>query len=177
MRAVKSDGQVVDLAQRRLEPLRGQRIGRLAGWSAAEGALIDYPGNPHGPIAARALAPLDDHRLEQAAASHLEVLLSFDAERSDRPIIVGLIEPRAATVTPIAESREIPPHDDAHPLLREVTLDGQRVVVEAKDELVLKCGEASITLRRNGRVVIRGAYVETRSRGVNRIKGGSVQIN
>lgn len=32
-------------------------------------------------------------------------------------------------------------------------------------------------LRRNGRVVIRGAYVETRSRGVNRIKGGSVQIN
>ena len=36
---------------------------------------------------------------------------------------------------------------------------------------------ASITLRRNGRLVVRGAYVETRAEGVNRIKGGSVKIN
>ena len=56
-------------------------------------------------------------------------------------------------------------------------VDGKQVVIEAADEIVLRCGEASITLRRNGRVIIRGAYVETRSRGVNRIKGGSVQIN
>ena len=34
-----------------------------------------------------------------------------------------------------------------------------------------------MTLRANGKVVIRGAYVETRARGTNRIKGGSVQIN
>jgi len=49
--------------------------------------------------------------------------------------------------------------------------------VEAADELVLRCGQASIVLRRNGRVVIRGTYVETRAKGVNRIKGGSVLIN
>lgn len=177
MGAAKSDGQVVELAHRRLEPVRGQRIGCLAGWSPAQGALIDYPGNPHGPIAARALAPLDDRRLEQAAASHLEVLLSFDGERSDRPIIVGLIEARRAAVIPVGEPQIAAPHDDAQSALREVTVDGRRIVFEAKDEIVLKCGEASITLRRNGRVVIRGAYVETRSRGVNRIKGGSVQIN
>ena len=59
----------------------------------------------------------------------------------------------------------------------EATLDGKRVVLEAADEIVLRCGEASITLRRNGRVVIRGTHVESRSRGVNRIKGGAVQIN
>jgi hypothetical protein len=56
-------------------------------------------------------------------------------------------------------------------------VDGQRVVVDAKDEIVLRCGKASITLRRNGRIVIRGTYIETRAEGVNRIKGGSVQIN
>jgi hypothetical protein len=59
----------------------------------------------------------------------------------------------------------------------EAVVDGKRVLIDAKDEVVIRCGKASITLRRNGRVVIRGTFVETRAEGVNRIKGGSVQIN
>jgi hypothetical protein len=42
---------------------------------------------------------------------------------------------------------------------------------------VLECGQASVTLRRNGRIIIRGTYVETHSEGTNRIKGGQVRIN
>jgi hypothetical protein len=56
-------------------------------------------------------------------------------------------------------------------------MDGRRLVLEGLDELVLRCGEASITLRRNGRIVIRGVEVETRAAGSNKIRGGSVQIN
>jgi hypothetical protein len=63
------------------------------------------------------------------------------------------------------------------PSAPDALVDGKRVVIEAADEIVLRCGKASITLRRNGRVVIRGVYVETRAEGVNRVKGGSVQIN
>jgi hypothetical protein len=59
----------------------------------------------------------------------------------------------------------------------DARVDGRRVEIEAADEIVLRCGQASIVLRRNGRVVIRGTYIETRSRGVNRVKGGSVEIN
>jgi len=59
----------------------------------------------------------------------------------------------------------------------EARVDGQRVVLEGKDEVVLKCGAASITLKRDGKVILRGAYVETNAKGVNRIKGGSVKIN
>ena len=59
----------------------------------------------------------------------------------------------------------------------EADVDGRRVRLTAQDEIVLQCGSASVTLRRNGRVVIRGAYVETHSEGTNRIKGGQVQIN
>jgi hypothetical protein len=67
---------------------------------------------------------------------------------------------------------------DTHTELQITTsVDGRRVTVSGKDEIVLKCGEASITLRRNGRIVIKGTYVETRAAGTNRIKGGSVQIN
>jgi hypothetical protein len=59
----------------------------------------------------------------------------------------------------------------------EARIDGRRVELEGKEEIVLRCGEASITLRSNGRVSIRGVQVETRARGLNRIKGGSVAIN
>lgn len=58
-----------------------------------------------------------------------------------------------------------------------VHVDGKRVVLEGQEEVVLKCGEASITLTRSGKVVIRGKYLLSRSSGVNRILGGSVQVN
>jgi hypothetical protein len=59
----------------------------------------------------------------------------------------------------------------------EADVDGRRVRIVAKDEIVLECGNASITLRRNGRIIIKGTYVETCSEGTNRIKGGQVRIN
>ncbi len=59
----------------------------------------------------------------------------------------------------------------------EVDADGQRLVVSAQEQLVLRCGKASITLTKAGKVLIQGAYVLSRSTGVNRIKGGSVQLN
>ena len=59
----------------------------------------------------------------------------------------------------------------------EARLDGRRVVLEGRDEIVLRCGSASITLTRDGKLVVKGAYVESRATGVNRIKGGAVKIN
>ena len=59
----------------------------------------------------------------------------------------------------------------------EATIDGSRMRVGAKDEVVIACGKASITLRRNGRVIIRGTHVETSSTGTNRIKGAQVRVN
>ena len=49
--------------------------------------------------------------------------------------------------------------------------------VATRQGAVLMCGKASVTLRRNGKVVIRGTYVETHSDGTNRVKGGQVRIN
>jgi hypothetical protein len=66
---------------------------------------------------------------------------------------------------------------DAKPPLAEAVVDGEMVNIEGKEQIVLKCGKASITLTRSGKILIRGAYLLNRSSGVNRIKGGSVQIN
>jgi hypothetical protein len=149
------------IAPVKLRRVRGHRTGLVVGRSEGDW-LVDYPNNPHGPLPARTTVALRD---AIPGAGEQSVLLVFEDERSDRPIIVGCF------------AQEGPATECAVERPQEARVDGQRVVIEAQDEIVLRCGEASITLRRNGRVVVRGAYVETRSRGVNRIKGGSVQIN
>jgi hypothetical protein len=55
--------------------------------------------------------------------------------------------------------------------------DTARVVVEADKELTLKCGEASLTLNKQGQILIKGKDVVSRASRNQRIKGGSVQIN
>ena len=59
----------------------------------------------------------------------------------------------------------------------EAEIDGSRLRVGAKDEVVIQCGKASITLRRNGKVIIKGTHVESHSTSTNRIKGGQMQMN
>jgi hypothetical protein len=67
-----------------------------------------------------------------------------------------------------------PPQPDA---IRDITIDGKTLTFDADEQIVLRCGKASITLTKAGKIIIRGAYLLNRSSGVNRIKGGSVQIN
>ncbi|UCC71421.1 MAG: hypothetical protein JSV86_13625 [Gemmatimonadota bacterium] len=51
------------------------------------------------------------------------------------------------------------------------------LVVEARKNLVLKCGDGSITIRADGKILIKGKDLVSHARRVNRIKGGSVAIN
>jgi hypothetical protein len=166
----KQGGVVVELRPRRARRVRGHVRGLLVGFDE-RGLLVDYPDNPHGPLVATTTVPRGALEPTSAASARPGVLLVFEGEKSDRPVVVGVMH--AVAHEPPTAAR-----DDGSPSPRiEALLDGRRVVLDANDEIVLRCGEASITLRRNGRVVIRGTYVETRSRGVNRVKGGSVQIN
>ena len=52
-----------------------------------------------------------------------------------------------------------------------------QIKLEARDQVTLRCGKASIQLQKDGSVHIRGAYVLSRASGTNRIRGGNVQIN
>lgn len=156
------------------------RIGAVAGWDPARGLLVEYSGDGGAPLAAVSIVAMDAAAIEQAVREKRAVVLLFDGGDLSRPIVIGFVEP--INPTPLldlmmesASSSEAPSSDP--PPAIEAKVDGKRVVVEAEDEIELRCGKASITLRRNGRVVIRGAYVETHAEGVNRIKGGSVAIN
>jgi hypothetical protein len=170
-----------------LGPL-GMKVGWLVEWASGSAPTVEFPGNELGPVPARSVIPLDPTLVAEAIAEQRGVMLSFEDGRPDAPIITGLLQPVVFAIEgdlsdmpdmpDMPDASDMPEPDQADHLPgMHASVDGRRVEIEATDEIVLRCGQASIVLRRNGRVVIRGTYVETRSRGVNRIKGGSVQIN
>jgi hypothetical protein len=139
----------------------GAVIGVLIGFQDdGRTALVIFPGQP-GDAATPARATQDMHGVHIGR----EVVLMFEGADPRRPIIVGVLQ-----------------RSDGAPQARQdvqadVDVDGQRTIVSAKEQLVLRCGAASITLTRAGKVLIQGTYVSNRSSGVMRIKGGSVQLN
>lgn len=165
-----------------VELIWGARMGWLVGVDHAGLPLIDFEGNKAGPLVARRTVPLEPEILQGAAASRPSVVLMFENGDPRLPLIVGLEQSRSTTPMLDALLSEPDPEPageaaqpDAPPV--EAQVDGKRVTIEGADEVVLRCGQASITLRRNGKLIIKGTYVETHSTGVNRIKGGSVQVN
>jgi hypothetical protein len=126
-----------------------------------EGAtpLVRYPGQSgSGAVRARTSVDLQGPHIGSS------VVLLFENGDADRPIVVGVL--RGAPGWAVDKPAQV-----------EVDADGQRMVVNAREQLVLRCGKASITLTKAGKVLIEGSYLLSRSTGVNRIKGGSVQLN
>jgi hypothetical protein len=137
------------------------RVGNLVGF-ADNGAtpLVTYSGQPTT-AAIRARATLDLH----GAHVGKSVVLLFEADDPSRPVIVGCL--REPAPQPFA----------VRPVDVEVDADGERLIVSAKERIVLRCGNASLTLTKEGKVIVQGTYLSHRSSGVLRLKGGSVEIN
>ena len=136
--------------------LDGVVIGVLLDVPQAGAPVVAFPGCPgETGIAARTTTALSRDDIGA------QVALMFEAGDPSRPLVIGRIQRGLETAEPVSV---------AH-------LDGERLELSAEREIVLRCGKASITLTRAGKVIIQGAYLSSRSSGANRIKGGSVQIN
>lgn len=130
----------------------GVVIGRLAGFDEGGAPLVEIPITG-ATVAARAATAIGEGDVGREAA------LLFEGGDPARPIVMGLLHAARAANSVAVES------------------SGERLVLSAEQEITLRCGEASITLTRAGKVLIRGAYVLTRAEGLNRIQGGAVEIN
>ncbi len=101
-----------------------------------------------------------------------DVVLMFERGDLRKPIIIGFL---CSLTPPPHKSAKYEEPDPIEPI--QVDVDGERLTFTAKKEIVLKCGKASITLTKAGKILIKGEYLLNRASGVNRIQGGSVQIN
>ena len=136
--------------------LDGVVIGILLDVPQAASPVVAFPGCP----SETGMAATSTTQLSREDIG-TQVALMFVAGDPSQPLVIGRIQrlPQTPNVQPVAH------------------LDGERLEFCAEREIVLRCGKASITLTREGKVLIRGAYLSSRSSGANRIKGGSVQIN
>lgn len=139
----------------------GVVVGRIDGLEDDGRPRVSYPG---------------DGGIVNAAASTVEVgsddvgrdvALCFERGVPSKPMIIGFMW------MPDPDADEAEPE----PQILRVESGQDHILIEADKEITLKCGASSITLTRAGKIILRGKYVSSSSSGVNRIKGGSVQIN
>lgn len=150
---------------RALPKLQGLVVGELVGFTESGEPLVQFEGAPAGSsVRARMTSPVESDDVGHAVA------LLFEGGDPSCPIVIGRIEDRR----PLAREAEVS-SEGSSPF--QVSADGERLEIQAGREIVLRVGQASITLTRAGKILIRGAYLLSRSSGVNRIKGGSIQLN
>lgn len=153
-------------------------LGQLKDLDGHGNPLVDYDCNPDD-VAQVAVSTLPVTRQHMGR----QVALLFASGDLRKPVVMGFIHnpfdellenfANKGTENPTAEESNA---EHGTPL-DVVKVDGRQVVIEGQEEIVLRCGEASITLTKAGKIVIRGKYLLSRASGVNRMLGGSVQVN
>ncbi|HET6763123.1 MAG TPA: hypothetical protein VFH27_05605 [Longimicrobiaceae bacterium] len=87
------------------------------------------------------------------------VLCCVDSDDPDRVLVLGRIGSGAA------------------PLELDPSGSPDELVIEARKSLTLRVGDGSITIREDGRILIKGRELVSHAKGMNRIRGGAVTIN
>ncbi len=107
-----------------------------------------------------------DGVLVRAARRKQRALVMRTADATARWVLVGLVRDRVALAA-----------RDAKPGRLQVKVDGEKLTLEAEHDLELRCGQSAIVLRYDGRVEIRGTHIVSASRGPNRVKGATIELN
>lgn len=122
----------------------------------------------------------DEHALEVPTTVDLgpddrgcTLLVTFVDGNPEQPMVTGRVQPPRP---PLERNDPSPSTISASGPLR-VEADGEIITIEAERELVLRCGKASLRLRKDGFVEVRGLDVVSRAERSNWIKGGSVALN
>ena len=101
------------------------------------------------------LAPeVEGDLVEEAAAQKDSVLVEIEGDGAI--VVVGLVQTRRA---------------------REVRVTGEKIVIEAEREVLLRAGRAALRLREDGDVELVGSRISAASRGLFRIVGRILRLN
>lgn len=154
--------------------IHGVLVGTLVGTDRAGQLLVAFAGAPGAQVVAR-VATADPELAAPAQLAGRKVVLVFEAGDPSLPLILGLVrEPLTGEPAPTPAHQAAPVIGTSGQPLR---VNGQSVLLEGQQEIVLRCGQGSITLRADGSIVVKGTRLVSRASEVNKIRGASVQIN
>ncbi len=131
--------------------------------------FIDFSGNISERLVAMLALSNDDLTILRDDYHDLQVLILFENNDARYPIITGLVTTKLENIKIGTVSSDVK--------LDQVFVDGRKQVIKADEELILACGKSSITLKKNGKVIVRGTDIVSRSSGGNKIRGAAVKIN
>lgn len=145
-------GSVIALdTAREPEPRHGNHAASIVDFDEHGRPRVDVDGQAVSAQATVAVGPDDVGR---------QAMVSFLEGDPARPVITGLfVEPSPS------------------PRRRHVKIRAEEIDFAAASKITLECGKASITLHRDGKVVVRGVHLLSRASGVNRIRGGTIELN
>ncbi len=149
-------------------------IGTMVGIDEQGQPLVDFPANTAGhPLVAITTLGLDQQHTGR------QVALLFANGNMHSPVVMGLIHSPLQDMLERFNSSQTDNNLDIEPELNvdNIHIDGNKLIFEAKEEIVFQCGESSITLSKEGKISLRGKKISTRATGINRIMGGSVHLN
>lgn len=135
----------------RTSPLPLLQIANLCGVDEEDNLLVRMSGESK-PLPVRIGVAVDDVVLRQAAQREQQVLLACPPDSA--PVVLALLREK----------------------LDPASRDG-RVRIAAPEQLELRCGKASLVLKGDGRVTVRGTRIVSASSGPQKIKGASVELN
>jgi hypothetical protein len=143
--------------------VEGARIGRLVSVELPDRFLVDYEDNPVGPVYARAFCAV------RMADVHKNVLLWFENNDPLLPIMAG-VEQSGVTVGD-GETRL------GTTLPFEAVREGDRIVIRAREQIEIVCGESSLVMKEDGTILVRGKWILSRAIDANAIQGGTIELN
>jgi hypothetical protein len=143
------------------------RVGRIV--DVKDGRpFVEFDGARLGPILARVAVTGFGNAADEIHLGH-PVLLVFENGDPCRPIIIGLV----SDVLPGSPCEAKVANNPAETF----ELNGKRLSFEGQEEVVLRCGQASITLRADGQVIVKGTRLMSRASETNKVRGATVLIN
>jgi hypothetical protein len=159
--------------QRSTEIHSAPASGRIVGWEPERGIQVELAASGQM-VLASSLVEFTAEALERAANERRAVLVTFADGDPERAVILGVVAdiPKRATAT-----------RSTAPALRGGAASGTPaeedgvVLVRGRESIELRCGAASNTLRKDGRIVVRGTNVLSRATEEQRIVGGTIHFN
>lgn len=145
--------------------ITGVCVGSIVSMEEEGKIKVDFPNNPNPPIFARSIISLT------LADKDREILLTFDNGDPRLPIIVGFIQNHAV----IKQESKMLMFD--RETFEDIVIDGRRITFDAQEEIMLRCGDSSVKLRKDGSIIIKGKNLVSRAKATNKIKGAAVNIN